>query len=258
MRGRMRAALAALALSLGLIGSGSPSLAAVRPVKAAPASKPAAKPAPKPASQAITQMAGQVIASGDNRGLPFAIIDKVAAQVAVFDAAGKPRGVGPALLGLTPGDDATPGIGDREMSDIPPEERTTPAGRFLAGFAPGADQRKVLWVDYATAISLHPVVTTKPKERRPQRLRSVTADDNRISYGCINVTAAFYTNVVRRTFAKGGGMVYILPEVKTLAEVFPAIEAWTAANSAPTGEPVESAHASQTASAATSDVPLVK
>ncbi len=78
----------------------------------------------------------------------------------------------------------------------------------------------MLWVDYAAAISLHRVVTSNPKERRLQRLASATPLDNRISYGCINVPAAFYDGVVRPAFSRSSGVVYILPEVRPVGSVF--------------------------------------
>jgi len=149
------------------------------------------------------------------------IIDKVAAKVFVYRPDGQLRGSGPALLGFARGDNSTPGVGDREMSSIKPSERTTPAGRFVASFGTAAGKRKVLWVDYPTAISMHPVVTDHPAERRPQRLASATPKDNRITYGCINVSPAFYDRVVRRAFAGTFGIVYILPEKEPLEEVFP-------------------------------------
>lgn len=167
-------------------------------------------------------MANWVIASGDNGDLPFMVIDKVAAAVFAFDGHGQELGATPALLGITPGDDSAPGVGDRELSDIPPEERTTPAGRFVSSFGTAAGNHKVLWVDYVTSISLHPVVTANKKERRLQRLSSPSPDDNRITFGCINVPPRFYTGVVVPNFKEGVGVVYILPEIKTLREAFPA------------------------------------
>ena len=150
------------------------------------------------------------------------VIDKVAAKVFLFDAQGQLVGATPALFGITAGDESAAGVGDRELSDIKPEDRTTPAGRFVAKFGRASGNRNVLWVDYATSISLHPVVTTNKKERRLQRLRSTTADDNRITYGCINVPAKFYQDIVRPLFTGTSGIVYILPESKYLFEVFPA------------------------------------
>jgi len=217
MRDPVRTALAAWRLCLGLllsvaVFSPSPATAAERPPGAA-----------QPASDAA-QVAGWVIATADNHGLPFMIIDKIAAEVLVFGADGKLRGAAPALLGLAVGDDSTPGIGDRKMSSIRPEERTTPAGRFVAAFGPAAGKKDVLWVDYATAISLHRVVTTNTKERRLQRLSTPTPLDNRITFGCINVSAAFYEKVARPTFTGTKGVVYVLPETRSLSDVFPTFQ----------------------------------
>jgi hypothetical protein len=78
----------------------------------------------------------------------------------------------------------------------------------------------VLWVDWATAVSLHPVVTSNKRERRLQRLSSPAPDDNRITYGCINVDPAFYRNIVAPLFGSSGGIVYILPEELALKDVF--------------------------------------
>ena len=140
-------------------------------------------------------MADWVMDSGDNSSMPFAIIDKMDARVFVFDAHGRLRGTAPVLLGLTAGDFSVPGIGNRKLSDIRPEERTTPAGRFVASLGYNFKGKDVLWVDYKNAVSLHRVITTNPKERRLERLASPKPLDRRISYGCINVPAKFFDNV---------------------------------------------------------------
>jgi hypothetical protein len=149
----------------------------------------------------------------------------VAAKVFVFRADGRLRGAAPALLGFARGDNSTPGVGDRELSHIRPADRTTPAGRFVAGFGPAFGGEKVLWVDYSTAISLHPVIVGNPKDHRLQRLQSPTPKDNRITFGCINVPVAFYKKVVSPTFKRTNGVVYILPEKTPLNEVFPSFQA---------------------------------
>lgn len=189
----------------------------------------------KPASESAMRVIAWVSASGDNDGLPFVIIDKVAAEVFVFDAEGRFLGATPALLGSAAGDDSVSGIGDRELSAIKPDERTTPAGRFVASYGYASGKRKVLWVDYATAISLHPVVYANKKERRLARLYSPSAEDNRITYGCINISAAFYENLVRPLFSDARGVVYILPDTKPLDEVFPTLAAGAPARIAHNG-----------------------
>jgi hypothetical protein len=177
----------------------------------------------QPVSQTVIDIAGWVIASGDNRGLPFAVIDKAAAQVLVFGKDGKLRGLAPALVGSAVGDESAPGVGDRELKDIPLEERTTPAGRYLAGFGPAPGGKRVLWVDYATAISIHAMENSRAskKEKRKERLASTTPEDNRITHGCINVSPTFYSKVVGPTFKKGG-VFYVLPDSMSIEMAFPA------------------------------------
>ncbi|MHB8139078.1 MAG: hypothetical protein ACYDGO_11930 [Smithellaceae bacterium] len=166
------------------------------------------------------QVADWVIDSGDNCRMPFVIIDKRNARVFVFHPEGRLSGSAPVLLGLGRGDDSVPGIGKRAMSDMRPEERITPAGRFVASLGRNLHGKEVLWVDYAAAISLHRVVTNRPEERRLQRLATPTPLDKRISYGCINVPVDFYKNIVRQAFTGTNGIVYVLPETRSIREVF--------------------------------------
>ena len=166
------------------------------------------------------KLADWVMDSADNGKLPFIIIDKVNARVFVFDAQGQLRGTASALLGLAVGDDSVPGIGQRKLSSIRPAERTTPAGRFVASLDRDIHGKEVLWVDYDTAVSLHPVVKGTPKERRAERLASPSLLDKRISYGCINVPVGFYEKVVSPIFTGTNGIVYVLPETRSAKEVF--------------------------------------
>lgn len=174
------------------------------------------------ASSDARAIADWVVRSGDSKGAPFVIVDKRAATVFMFGADGRLRGATTALLGAAHGDDSVPGIGQRKLSTIRPEERTTPAGRFVASLGSDLGPKDVVWVDYDAAISLHRVVTNNVRERRLQRLASHSLADKRISYGCINVPARFFDLTIRPEFLHASGVVYILPEVKSLASVFPA------------------------------------
>jgi hypothetical protein len=171
-------------------------------------------------SRDTRNVADWVVDSGDNSGMPFVIVDKIGAKVFVFDAEGQLRGASPALVGLARGDDSIPGIGDRQLSDVRPEERTTPAGRFVASLGYNLNGKDVLWVDYNGAVSLHRVVTNDPTERRLQRLATPTPLDNRISYGCINVPVKFFNDVVSPVFNGTNGIVYVLPETRSNSEIF--------------------------------------
>jgi hypothetical protein len=182
---------------------------------------PIGEPATVPSEYAM-QVMTWVAASGDNNGAPYMVVDKFAAEVFLFDGSSQLIASSPALVGLKVGDESTPGVGDRELSSIPPGDRTTPAGRFVAKFGRAAGHRDVLWIDYPTAISLHAVVNIQ-KQHRLERLRSSTPTDNRITYGCINVPADFYTKAVKPLFRGTSGVVYVLPETRPLSDIFPAM-----------------------------------
>jgi hypothetical protein len=238
MAGKMRLAslarLALLAAALAVPGLAWPDAATAAPalgaIPAADAALPGRAPEageprradflgekPTPAARRVADWA---VASHDHAALPFVIIDKVSAKLFVFDATGTLQGSSMALLGFAHGDDTVPGIGTRKLAAILPEERTTPAGRFVAQL--GHDLKTdILWVDYDAAISLHRVVRGNPGDRRQQRLTSISPMDNRITYGCINVPSQFYNAVVLKVFSSAGGIVYILPERRKLEDVFP-------------------------------------
>ena len=105
-----------------------------------------------------------------------------------------------------------------------PDEKTTPAGRFVADPGVNADHEDVIWVDYDAAISMHRVRPLVASERRLERLASLTTDDNRISFGCINLPVTFYEDVARPTVAKYGAIIYVVPELKTVQQVFGAYD----------------------------------
>jgi len=165
-------------------------------------------------------VAGWVRTTGDNQGTPFAIVDKKAAAVHIFDADGKRRASSPILLGLAKGDHSVPGIGERQMADIRDDERTTPAGRFVSEPGRNLSGEDIVWVDYDAAVSMHRVRATNKAERRLERLATPTAADNRISYGCINVPAAFYDAHVKPSFGTAKAVIYVLPETRPASTLF--------------------------------------
>lgn len=171
-------------------------------------------------SETVIELAGWVVASKDAQGYPFAIMDKAAAQVLVFDGNGRLRGAASGLFGSATGDHTAPGVAGLALREIPGRDRTTPAGRFVGGYGPSIDAGRVLWVDYESAVSIHPTATGVPAERRTERLASPSPDDNRVTHGCINVSPGFYEQVIRSTFERGG-VFYILPDNASIAETFP-------------------------------------
>lgn len=165
-------------------------------------------------------VADWVADSADNEGMNFVLIDKKEARVMVFDAQARLLATSPVLLGSAKGDDTVPGIGDRPLNQVRPEERTTPAGRFVGERGHNARGEDVVWVDYDAAVSMHRVLTTQPKERRLERLASGSVQDRRISWGCINVPVAFFEARISPLFVSQRALIYVLPEMKAAPEVF--------------------------------------
>lgn len=189
------------------------------PVRAAAPSPAAAAVAAKlsPDAQAMLRW---LKASRDNAGSPFIVIDKRAARLWLFDAQAQVAGDTPILLGFAHGDKSAPGIGERPLDKVQPHEKTTPAGRFIAEPGRNAAGEDIFWIDYDAAVSMHRVRATDPRERRMERLASPTAADNRISFGCINVPAAFYDGKIRPQFKGRRGVVYVIPETMPMTALF--------------------------------------
>lgn len=224
-----------VALALTSVGTAS-----ARDSAAAPLAAVDELPEGQTVSDTVIALAGWVVASKDSQGYPFAIMDKAAAQVLVFDGEGKLRGAAPALFGSAKGDHTAPGVAGLALREIPGRDRTTPAGRFIGGYGPSIDAGRVLWVDYDSGVALHPIATGVPAEKREERLASVSPDDNRVTHGCINISPTFYEQIVRTTFERGG-VFYVLPDKASMAETFPEFAASRTAVDQDGGETARSA-----------------
>ena len=175
-------------------------------------------------SDDVQQALSWVRSHEDNHGLPFAVVDKRAATIQVYTGDGRLAGTTPVLLGLARGDHSVQGIGDMKIADIPPADRTTPAGRFES--APGRNLagEDIVWLDYGAALAIHRLRPSPARERRAQRLASDRSEEHRISYGCVVVPVAFYERVVAPTLGRGRGVVYVLPETRPAREMFPSAD----------------------------------
>jgi hypothetical protein len=161
-----------------------------------------------------------LVRARDNQDLPFMIIDKRRAHLWVFDRSARLQGDAPVLLGMAHGDHTAPGVGDKELSQIAFDDRTTPAGRFVAEAGMNARGEDVVWIDYDSGVSMHRVITANAMERRAERLATPTPDDNRVSFGCINVPKVFYEATMSATVKGGKSVVYILPDSLPVQSVF--------------------------------------
>ena len=171
------------------------------------------------ASAEVLETVQWIAASKDNAGLPFVVVDKVNAQVYAFTPHAQLKATTPVLLGMGAGDKVLVSP-DAPMSAIPPDKRITPAGRYPSKLVKDNHGKIVLLVDGPNLITMHIVVKGTPVQRRTERLLSAATNDNRVSYGCINVPPAFFTTIIDPDFRRAQGLVYILPEKTTPAQLF--------------------------------------
>ncbi len=172
------------------------------------------------ASADVRWVADWATRTGDTAGAPFAILDKRDARVYLFEATGRLIDSSPVLLGAATGDGSVAGIGQRPIAQVRPEERTTPAGRFISQPGRNATGEDVVWVDYSAAVSMHRVRPVDPAERRLERLASSDPSQRRISYGCINVPVAFFENIISPLLGQQRGVIYVLPETRSARDLF--------------------------------------
>ncbi len=195
---------------------------------------PPAQPAPPAAKLAsfgseqptadVRQVANWSVHSGDHQKMAIVIVDKKDARVWVLDPQGKLLASTPALLGAAIGDQSVPGIGEKPLSQVRPEEKTTPAGRFIAEPGVNLKGEDIVWVSYDLAVSMHRVRPTVKSERRLERLASTSPADNRISFGCINLPPTFFDGVLSPAVHKYGAVIYVLPETRSPGELFGSYE----------------------------------
>ncbi len=175
---------------------------------------------PVPLTRDAHQLLEWVVRSRDHGARPFLILDKRAAAVWMFDTQGILAGSSPVLLGAARGDHTISGIGERPMALVKPSERTTPAGRFTLEPGKNLQGEGILWIDYDAAVSMHRLRALDPRERRWQRIASTDTDDNRISYGCVNVPPNTFDTIVLPLLGRGG-TAYVMPESHALTSIFP-------------------------------------
>lgn len=172
------------------------------------------------APEEVVHVANWVSHTRNNGKRAFVVIDKKQAQLYVFDRGGKLKSRTPILLGKAIGDHTVPGVGSKPMSQVKEDEKTTPAGKFLARPGRNTSGEDIIWIDYDASVSMHRLRKVKAEEKRAERMATPEPDDNRISYGCVNVPPKFYDGVLKPTVMKQGAFVYVLPETKTPQQQF--------------------------------------
>lgn len=176
------------------------------------------------ASDDAQYVANWAVESADHRGLPFALVDKKDARIYVFDANGRLSGTTAALLGQAIGDESAPEVGAHTQDgNVPASERTTPAGRFVSAPGRNLDGDAVVWLDYAAAFAIHRLRPGASLKSREARLASDSPQDNRASLGCVIVPGAFFDGVVQPLLGRSRAVVYVLPETRSVKDIFGAL-----------------------------------
>jgi hypothetical protein len=182
----------------------------------------------KPSATAAI-VADWIVGTKDAKGKPFFVVDKPSATAYIFDAAGKLQGAAPVLLGQNSKADVLPASGiDKTIEQTTKAEKVTPAGRFEGKVTPNAEYGSILtFLKLANSVlAMHKTYLGSASERRQQRLDSPTAEDNFVSYGCINIDAKFYKQFVETGF-KDGGVMYITPMTQSLESTFQGLAKYT-------------------------------
>jgi len=167
------------------------------------------------------EVAAWVQASDDAGGKPYLIVDKKAARLFVFEADGRLLAATPVILGAALGDSSTPGVGERAQNGtLTPEDKTTPAGRYVTQPGRNIDGEHVVWLDYGEALALHRLRPGRSYKTRAARLASSQPQERRLSLGCVVVPVEFYLDVVKPLLGSRSGVVYVLPETQSARELF--------------------------------------
>ena len=165
------------------------------------------------APQAAYELARRVLETGDHAGLPFVIVHKRASLALAYHADGRLAGASRVLLGLTVGDLAAEGVGERTRNGtLRRSDLTTPAGRFESEPGRNLGGEPVVWIDYDIALAIHRLRDGATKTQRALQLASRKVGDKRASAGCVVVPEAFYDRVIGPVLGRGRGIVYVMPE----------------------------------------------
>jgi len=172
------------------------------------------------ASADARAMAQWITSTRDHGGRPYAVVDKRHARIYIVDEQGRLAGSSTVLLGAARGDHAVPGVGDKPLHQIRPEERTTPAGRFESEPGRNLSGEHIVWFDYDAGLAIHRVRPGASYGTRSQRLATDGGDDKRVSLGCVVVPEAFFDQVVAPILGHRRGVVYVLPETMPAQRAF--------------------------------------
>jgi len=161
-------------------------------------------------------------------GKSFFIADKPNGMIHAFAADGSYMASAPSLYGKAAGDVLSRSSSKKSIDEMTDADKVTPAGTFKMRAAERSEYTGgyVLFFDDpktgiavgaeagGTAIvAVHSVYNETASENREGRLDTDTANDNKISFGCINTSEEFFVDKVRPNIESfDGGMVFVMPD----------------------------------------------
>jgi hypothetical protein len=151
----------------------------------------------------------------------FMVADKPNGMLHIFKEDGSHALSDPTLYGKDKGDVM------EAVSSLEGGAKITPAGKFTLQSKPSEYAGKQMLVlveskDSTGYIAIHAADVSTPSENRLGRLDTPTAEDNRVSYGCINTKHDTFVNkIVPNIDSLDGGLIFVLPETaEATAEMF--------------------------------------
>lgn len=172
-------------------------------------------------TEGVQRLANAILDSKKNDNMAFVIADKASATMYVFDENGNLRGSSPVLLGATKGDKNA----KLNISEVGgnPLFKITPSGIFTTKALKDTQYKNEFGYEWAvqlvettakdrSSVMIHAVYVHTPSEHRQARLDTKSIEDNRVSWGCLNAPLKFMQDVVKPTFEKENGKVFITPE----------------------------------------------
>jgi hypothetical protein len=182
-------------------------------------------PVPEAAKSQMSQLAQDVYGAmapvAMKSGKWFMVADKPNGMLHIFKEDGSHFISDATLYGKDKGDVM------EAKSSLEGGAKITPAGKFTMKESPAdyAGKTSLILVeskDYSGYIAVHAADVSTLSERRLARLETPTAEDNRISYGCINTKHQTFINDIKPNIASlDGGLIFVLPDAtETTAGMF--------------------------------------
>jgi len=172
-------------------------------------------------SQLAQDVYGAMAPVAMKSGKWFMVADKPNGMLHIFKKDGSHALSDPTLYGKDKGDVM------EAVSSLEGGAKVTPAGKFTLKSMKSEYAGKQMLVlveskDSTGYIAIHAADVSTPSENRLGRLDTPTAEDNRVSYGCINTKHDTFVNkIVPNIDSLDGGLIFVLPETaEATAEMF--------------------------------------